>query len=152
MRLSEQARRVLGALAQTPNGHLLVQSVLKCVRAPATSLPVAQASLSRSLRRLWSAGFVELAMRDGDTLTAKASTRREVLAFVQGSPERAYQAYRQRLAQSNGNTRDAFGSPAAYVAYFRARARQIPHARIHVVRLTPNGRARAACHKSCSNG
>ena len=139
MRLSEQARRILEALIGAEDGTLPVHDVLDRVRLPATALPVAHASLSRSLRRLWSAGLVELTTRDGETLTAKASARREVLAFVQASPETAYHAYRERLAQSN--VRGAFGSPSAYVAYFRARARQVPHARIHVVQLTPAGRA-----------
>jgi hypothetical protein len=60
-KLSVQARSVLEALARTGDGQLTVDEVLDHVRQPGTLLTVARASLSRTPRRLFRSGWVELA-------------------------------------------------------------------------------------------
>jgi hypothetical protein len=72
-RLSVQARRVLEALARTGDGQLTAREVLGHVRQPGTSLAVTRASVSRTLRRLWRAGYVELTDEHGITLTGRCS-------------------------------------------------------------------------------
>jgi CRP-like cAMP-binding protein len=72
--LSTQGRAVLDALVgeDTP---VSVAVVLAHVHRPSVSLPVARASLSRTLRRLWAAGLVELLTADATrpTLTDQAA-------------------------------------------------------------------------------
>jgi DNA-binding MarR family transcriptional regulator len=133
-RLSHQGRLVLAALA-AGDGPLPVSRILACVRTPSTSLPVAQASLSRTLRRLWAAGLVELVTTQATrpTLTDHATYWRSAYARVSPCPDAAYQAYRRQVAT------DAYGSAAAYLAAWRHDAER-PHARIRGVVLTPNGR------------
>ena len=86
--ISQQGRRVLGALVAGP---LPVAAVLAHVRRREISLPVARASLSRTLRRLWAAGLVELvtAHQSRPTLTEQAAFWRVRYATVQASPEAA---------------------------------------------------------------
>ena len=139
-RLSHQGRVVLEALAAS-DGPLPVRRILACVRTPGTSLPVAQASLSRTLRRMWVAGLVELITFHATrpTLTDHAAYWRSVYVKLRASPDAAYQAYRGQLAHASD---DAYGSAAAYVDVFRREAER-PQARVRGVVLTPKGRETA---------
>jgi hypothetical protein len=66
--LSAQGRAVLEWLV-SEKGPLPIAPVLPHVRRPGVSLSVARAKLSRTLRRLWVAGLVEIADKQGTTLT-----------------------------------------------------------------------------------
>jgi hypothetical protein len=101
-RLSHQGRVVLEALA-AGDGRLPVRRILESVRPRGTSLAVAQASLSRTLRRLWAAGLVELLTYHPTrpTLTEQAAYWRTAYAGVQAAPDAAYRACRQREGCGN---------------------------------------------------
>jgi hypothetical protein len=139
MRLSIQGRRVLEALGRTHDGQLTVADLLVQIRQPETSVLVAKASLSRTLRRLWARGLVELVTRDrtGETLTAQVAFWRRQFETVRSAPEAYYRTYRERLATPAD---DAFGSAAAYVASFRAEAER-PSAAVRAVGSLGRGRA-----------
>lgn len=138
-RVSEQGQHVLEALV-TADEPLPVAAVLVHVRRPDASAPVARASLSRTLRRLWAAGLVELVTGHATrpTLTEQAKYWRSVYAKVQAAPDAAYQAYRRLLANPAD---DDYGSAAAYVDACRVDAER-PSARVRRVALTPKGRER----------
>jgi DNA-binding transcriptional ArsR family regulator len=112
--LSVQGRRVLEALARTGDGQLTVAEVLRHVRRRHTSLPVARASLSRTLRRLWTAGFVELWTRPAGwtrltTLTKEVVEWRARYERERAAPEAAFAAYCQWVATAAENFRSGVG-------------------------------------------
>jgi hypothetical protein len=129
---------VLEALA-TADGPLSVAAVLALIRRPDVAAPVARASLSRTLRRLWAAGLVELVTGHATrpTLTEQAAFRRTAYATVRASPEAAYQVYRRQLATPAD---DPYESAAAYVDAFRRAAAERPYARVRRVVLTDLGK------------
>jgi DNA-binding MarR family transcriptional regulator len=136
-----QARRVLEALARTGDGQLTVGEVLRQVRQPYTSLSVARASLSRTLRRLWTAGFLELWTRPADrttltTLTAELAAWRALYELERAAPEAGYAAYCQQVATAAEN----FGPAAAYLEAGGLAAIG-PRARVRRIALLPTGRA-----------
>lgn len=92
---------------------------------------VARASLSRTLRRLWRAGLVELHGRSG-TLGAKQEEARERLVRFEADPQGGYQRYRA-WARASGMA-DRYGSAEAFLAAKRAQADAVPALR--VVRVT----------------
>src|SRR5438128_2517891 len=141
--LSDQGRRVLQAVASTTDGQLTVCDLIAVIRQPSTSLPVARASVSRTLRRLWAARLVELVTHHPTrpALTDEAAYWRSLHATVQAAPDDTYRKYRAQLAAGGDRSDDdRFGSAAALVAAFKDAA-ACPHARVHRVRLTPQGRA-----------
>ena len=88
------------------------------------SASVTRASVSRTLRRLWTAGLVELEDVAGRTLTAEAERLQRRLAdAVTAQPDVAYRAYLERLRR-NGQ-RDRYGSATRYAASWRATARRV---------------------------
>jgi hypothetical protein len=135
-RLSRQGRTVLEALAL--DGPSSVAAVLARVSRPNVSAGVARASLSRTLRRLWTAGLVELvtAHATGPTLTKQVAYWRELSDHVRAAPEASWAAYRQRFP----TRAEDFASASAYVAAIGAEAER-PRARVRRVSLTPKGRA-----------
>jgi DNA-binding MarR family transcriptional regulator len=133
-KLSVQARRVLEALARTGDGQLTVGEVRQ-VRQPYTSLSVARASLSRTLRRLWTAGFLELWTRPADrttltTLTAELAAWRALYELERAAPEAGYAAYCQQVV-----------GPAAAYLEAGGLAAIGPRARVRRIALLPTGRA-----------
>jgi hypothetical protein len=62
--------------------------ILECVRTPARALPVARASLLRTLRRLWAAGLVELLTYHATppTLTDQAAYWHSAFAIARSYP------------------------------------------------------------------
>jgi hypothetical protein len=134
--LSAQGRAVLQALASAADGRLAMADVLRRVRRPGVSAAVTRASVSRTLRRLWLAGLVELADDARRTLTAEADRLERSAAVVHAQPEAAYRAYRERL----GAQHDVYGSASRYAACWHAAAGRLPHLRVRQVHLTVNGR------------
>jgi DNA-binding transcriptional ArsR family regulator len=86
--LSSQGRAVLQALATAADGELPTADVLRRVHRPGASAAVTRASVSRTLRRLWAAGLVELAARDRKTLTAEAERLQRLSDAVHANPSR----------------------------------------------------------------
>jgi DNA-binding MarR family transcriptional regulator len=144
-RLSAQGRIVLETLG-TGHGPLPVAAVLAHIRRLDVSAPVARGSLSRTLRRLWAAGLVELVTEHATrpTLTEQAAYWRTAYATVRASPEAACQAFRRQLATPAD---DSYGSAAAYVDAFRVDAER-PSARVRRVAFTPKGRERLTRNSS----
>jgi DNA-binding transcriptional ArsR family regulator len=136
--LSSQRRAVLQALAAAADGRLATADVRRRVERPGASDSVTRASVSRTLRRLWRAGLVELADGDRKTLKAEAERLQHLADAVDAQPDVAYRAYLERLRR-NGQ-RDRYGSATRYAAAWRATARRIPHLRARQVRLTITGR------------
>ena len=140
-KLSEQGRRVLEALAAR-DGPLSVAAVLALIRRPDVAAPVARASLSRTLRRLWAAGLVELVTGHATrpTLTEQAAYWRSLYVAAQASPDATYQDYCRRFGDHHGSAAGLQEALRAQVACYGARVRRVV--------LTPNGRA--AVKKSSS--
>lgn len=136
--LSSQGRAVLQALAAAPDGLLATADVLQRVRRPGASSAVTRASVSRTLRRLWTAGVVELADGARRTLTAEAARLEHFCAAAQREPEAAYRAYLNRR-RVDGQP-DAYRSASRYAAAWRQAAQQMPHLRVRAVQLTASGR------------
>ncbi len=82
-RVSAQGRAVLAALASAGEPSLTPSELYAHVRRPVVSPNVARASLSRTLRRVWAGGLVELhalyrtftELRDLDASLAAAVAR-----------------------------------------------------------------------------
>jgi hypothetical protein len=126
---------------RTSDGQLTAGEVLAHVRQPGTSVSVARASLSRTLRRLWTAGCLELWTRHPEqstltTLTEAVAYWRARYAQERAAPEAAYSAYCQDVATGATD----FGSAAAYLEALRAKVTR-PYARVRRVVLLPTGRA-----------
>ena len=136
-RLSVQARRVLEALARTGDGQLTVREVLGHVRQPGTSLAVTRASVSRTLRRLWRAGYVEVTDKHGITLTGHVAPIQRWAQVVATVPALAYRAY----LKQQGATDDPYGSASAYATAYAEYAARMPEMRVRTVTLTEAGHA-----------
>jgi len=136
-----QGRRVLEALA-AGDGPLPVTAILVQVRRPGMAAPVARASLSRTLRRLWAVGLVELVTGHATrpTLTERAAYWRSLYVAAQASPDATYQDYCRRFGDHHGSAAGLLEALRAQVACYGARVRRVV--------LTPNGRA--AVKKSSS--
>jgi hypothetical protein len=133
--ISTQGLAVLGAVRQAANGQLPIPAVLRAVHRAGTRPAVARASLSRTLRRLWRAGLVELVDEAGRTLTGEVHQRQRWAALARAEPEAAYQAYVAR--------RRAEGTP---LAYRTAAARRGPRWR---TAPPPSTWRRGGCPPSC---
>ncbi len=94
------------------------------------SQAVARASLSRTLRRLWRVGLVELHGRFG-SLSAKQREARERMFRFEADPQSGYEGYRA-WARAIGIC-DCYGSAEAFLAAKRAQANALP--RLWVVRV-----------------
>ncbi len=111
-----QGRTVLEALA-AGNEPLPVAAVLAHVSPAHVSVAAARASLSRTLRRLWAAGLVELVTGHATrpTLTEQAAYWRSVFATLQASPDALYLTYES--AQTHDHRASFFFKhPAAALA------------------------------------
>jgi hypothetical protein len=128
---------VLQALAAAADGHLATADVLRRVCRPGASAAVTRASVSRTLRRLWTAGLVELADGAQRTLTAKVAQRERACAAAQRHPEAAYRAYLERR-RVDGQP-DRYGSAARHAAAWREAVRDRPSLRVAQVQLTSTG-------------
>lgn len=131
--LSTQGLTVLGALAAGPQS---VTALVRRVRRPGAALSVTRASLSRTLRRLWRDGLVELS--DGvRSMSDVQRAHRARLATLEADPQAAYDKYRA-FVESSGLT-DRCGSADAYL---RWQARRPLDLRVRTVHITAAGRSR----------
>jgi hypothetical protein len=137
-RLSVQARRVLEALARTGDGQLTVREVLGQVRQPGTSLAVTRASVSRTPRRLWRAGYVEVTDKRGITLTGHVAPIQRWVQAVATAPALAYRAY----LKQQGATNNPCSSASAYATACADYAARMHEMRVRTV--TPTDASHAA--------
>lgn len=141
-RVSRQALTILEVLARFEPGH---QLRLRAVRMLAfrrdVTYGVARASLSRTLRRLWHAGLVELYDGSWRSLTAEYQRALAHANQVAADPDAAYAHFCQFFSCAHVNR--WYDGVAAYVAAMQEKARRGPQG-FHVqgVSLTDAGRQR----------
>ena len=139
-RFSERAVEILRLIDAAATGVRVRDLVSLQVRA-GRSEAVARASLSRTLRRLWRAGLVELHSRfgcSGLSLSAKQQEARQRLVGFEADPHGSYQVYKSWATRVG--VADAYGSAEAFLAAKRAQAKSMPHLRIVCATATPRGR------------
>jgi hypothetical protein len=125
-------------------GELAVADLVQQFHQRGRSLPVTRASLSRTLRRLWRDGLVELSSTYGwQTMTERHQKQVEWLEAQAADPLAAYESYKALV----GEDRDSFRSAEAYIVMLRKKVRRGPDLRVTRVRITAVGRTRltAAC-------
>src|SRR6266849_3040343 len=124
--VSVQGRAVLEALA-TGDEPLPVAVVLTHICRPEVTAPVARASLSRTLRRLWAAGLVELVTGHATrpTLTEQAAYWRSLYVAAQASPDATYQDYCRRYGDHYGSAAGLLDALRAQVTCYGARVRSV---------------------------
>lgn len=128
-------------------GGLELADLRGALYRPGRTSGVAKASLSRTLRRLWLAGLVELYDRPWAGPDAALSRchweAQRRLAHAEADPDQFYQDFRANFAAF-----DRYGSAAAFLEHKRAQAKQ-PHRGFYVryVQITEPGRSRltSAC-------
>lgn len=125
-------------LPSWPAGQCSITELVRRLKRPGTSLTVTRASLSRTLRRLWRAGLVELVGWGRTTMTEAHQVELARLAKLEADPVAAYGRY-QDFVQSY-DMQDGYGSVAAYMAEQRRRAHR-PDLRVKTVQITAAGRA-----------
>ena len=115
------------------------------MRAPGASLSVVRASLSRTLRRLWAQGFVELYSGWTETFSELKDRNTKRATEVRRDAEGEYQGYlswlRGLAALTGGQVKAKYESPEALCCSLEKRAARVPRGRIKSVRLTEAGRA-----------
>ena len=136
--VSPQGWAVLGALRAVADGQLSIAEVSRGVRRAGTSAAVARASLSRTLRRLWRAGLVELLDEAGRTLTGEVQQRHQCAALARNEPDASYRAYVAHCRAKG--TPLAYTTAADFVEAWRDAARWLPYLRVQQVQLTASGR------------
>ena len=88
--LSSQATAVLETLSQQPGERMSIRRLVELLRPGHGSTASTRASLSRTLRRLWRAGLVELTNDYGWILTDRYAEPDTELAQHEADPEAAY--------------------------------------------------------------
>lgn len=135
-RLNARAGELVRLIAAATAGVLVRDLVSLQVRA-GRSQAVARASLSRTLRRLWRAGLVELYGRSG-SLSAKQQEARERLVRFEADPLGSYQSYRAWARAAR--IADGYGSPEAFLVAKRRQVKTAPRLRVVRVTVTTLGR------------
>jgi hypothetical protein len=103
---------------------------------------VARASLSRTLRRLWRRGLIELITEHGHTLSAKYANAAVALQTAEKDPEGTY-----ALAEWHGGF-FPYETPTEYLEHLRYSVRQrILGQRMHYVQITSAGRERLSSRR-----
>lgn len=153
VRLSSQGFAVLQVCAASPlrlqesecdaGGVGGAMYVAELIRLAPGRPAVARASVSRTLRRLWCHGWIELASVSGWSLTAKHADADAELQAAERDPEGTY-----ATAKAYGGL-FLWQSPAEYLAYLRRRATQRVHRqRMAYAQITSAGRERLTSGES----
>jgi hypothetical protein len=135
--VSAQGRLILQTLTAA-DGRALVVDLRRRIGGVNAASASTRASLSRSLRRLWRAGLVELVDDRQCTLTDEVRARQRNFETVRAKPDTCYRAYvakRQRCGEPI-----EFGSASKFVEGWRQAAASLPVVRVHEVQLTAYGR------------
>ncbi len=141
MRLSRQGQTVLEALfVQEPSHRLPISRLTHLTRPVHSSLPSTRASLSRTLRRLWRAGLVELKSDWGVTLSDRLHELEVELAAHEGDVDGAYADILAAVARGTPGF-FACGSADEYLQHHRRLvSRRKRHIRSTSVELSMRGR------------
>lgn len=116
--LSSQAIAVLETLSQQPADRMSIRELVELLRPGHGSRASTRASLSRTLRRLWRAGLVELKNDWGWTLTERHAELDTQLTQHEADPEAAYA--RELAAIERGAPGFfPYDSPAEYLEHKR---------------------------------
>ena len=138
--LSSQATSVLELLSQQHRDQISIRRLVDLFRAGHGSSNSTRASLSRTLRRLWRDGLVELTTRDWRTLTERHAELDTKLAQYEANPEADYASLLAMIACGKMPAGFDRGSPTANLEHSRrAIARDRRHLRNSVVVLTAGG-------------
>lgn len=142
-RLDTRAEEVLRRAVASVEGALVRDLVKLRVLAGRPQATV-RASLSRTLRRLWQRGLVELHdsrwIDAGQTMSDKVRQRRGIAARAQANPEAFYrEALRFRTLVAK-HDHDPWGSADACVAEKVRLADEVPTLRVRRVSVTTLGR------------
>jgi hypothetical protein len=123
-RVSDNGRDVLRLLARASGGSLPLRTLKTALDRGDVSPAVQRASLSRTLRRLWRAGLVELSDERGEPLTSRIARIHQWAERVRSDPAGAYRVYVTRAARG-----DQFGSADAYARAYLEQAARVPEIR-----------------------
>ena len=136
---------ILTAAASRSEAGASVREIVTAARRAGRSLPVARASVSRALRRLWLRGAVELHDRRcvgaGRTMSERRQRAREIVAAAQANPEQFYKGALRFYALIRKHNYDPWGSADACVAAKERQAEELPKLRTVRVTVTPSGRS-----------
>ena len=145
---------ILRALAATPAHHdrrawgrdyaageLPTADLVALFERSTVTKEVLKASLSRTLRRLWRLGLVELksAASWQKTMTEQQRAREKRFQQLAKDPAAAYAQYQGFVASYK--MEDSYGSPAAYLEAQRAKLQRTPDVRVQTIAITKAGRA-----------
>jgi DNA-binding MarR family transcriptional regulator len=152
-RLSRQGKDVLDALAQPANGRLEIWRLVKRLQSLHGSVASTRASLSRTLRRLWQAGYVELENDWRVTLTEQQAEADARLAQLEADPEGEYRRQADAIAAGKPGF-FPFTSATEYLEHRRWSIRRWDkrNNRHTAAVLTPAGRERVSITTTYGNG
>ena len=139
-RVSPQGLAVVEALAHQPSSRVPIRQLVRLLAPAHGSVASTRASLSRTLRRLWSVGLIELENDWRVPLTKRLAALDAERAQLEADPEAAYA--KQRAAIDRGAPGFfPFTSAAEYLPFQRRMiARRRRGCRHTVAVLTTNGR------------
>lgn len=138
-RLSRQGRTVLEVLGQQLGCRFPISYLVGHFLSAHGSAASTRASLSRTLRRLWRAGLVELTNDWGRTLTDYYAAIDEELAAQERDPEAAFAAVLAAIAGAPGFF--PYETAEEYLASERRRIARLRRGKpMRAVCLTPQGR------------
>ncbi len=140
--LSSQATALLELLSQQHGDRMSIRRLVDLLRPGHGSSASTRASLSRTLRRLWRDGLVELTndWNPDRTLTARLAKLDAELAKHEADPEAEYASLLEKVADGRLPEWFARGSPSGNLEqYRRAHARDRRHLRNNTVVLTASG-------------
>jgi hypothetical protein len=145
MSLSVQMREIL--LRSKRMGRISIQEIVQERIAEGVKLSVARASVSRTLRRLWLLGLIELYEFDSTDYrrcaTAKRLNAQKILERVRQDPQAQYREWIQwatGLARMAGiSFSDPYGSPEEFLAEKERVFAECPSIRARYVEATALG-------------
>jgi hypothetical protein len=150
---AREYRRYDGRTMMTTAGQLTVAALVIRIGRRGASRTVTRASLSRTLRRLWRDGLVELS-EHGRTLTEKRDHIRAMVGEQEADPEQAYAGYlawRASIAAMLGQPvkPDPYGSVEYFMRARRRAMHQRPRIYVRDVQITEAGLARLTLNTTC---
>ncbi len=141
--VSQMMVGILAAASQAEAG-VSVRELVAGARRAGRSQPVARASVSRALRRLWRQGAVELHSRRvgaGGTMSDQRQRAREMVSAARANPEQFYKNALSFRAHFRKDNCDPYGSADACVSAKEREAAKMPRLRAVRVTVTDAGRA-----------
>jgi hypothetical protein len=144
MELSAQMREVL-LLTQT-HGRISVKELIRHRIARGMKRGVAKASLSRTLRRLWRLGLIELHTYSSGyrfSATERQLNAQRIFERVLQNPRVEYRQFKKHMtsfaAVMGGKFTDPYGSASAFLATKQRAFMQCPRIRARYIETTAQG-------------